>query len=149
MNDNVLERGTTHGLDYLIVGLPMGHRCGYVRVPVDHPWHGIHYDAPADGSAPREDDPYERLLEARVQVHGGLTWSGKLPPEEGWWLGFDCAHGGDAKDPSLMNDEYRETYGKFPDFPGAVIRTTAYVRDECDQLAKQIVRTHPMRGEQT
>src|SRR5690606_14213561 len=34
------ERGwTAHGLDCVVVALTMGYRCGYVRVPEEHPWH--------------------------------------------------------------------------------------------------------------
>lgn len=121
----VIERGTFSGLDYLIVGLPIGHRCGYVRVPEDHPWHGLSDGDEADG----------------VRVHGGLTFGGELPYAAGWWLGFDCAHAGDARDPSLYDDEMRAIQAEHP-WPTfgrqQTIRTTAYVRDECASLAEQI-----------
>src|SRR5438132_5160947 len=58
------------------------HRCGYVRVPPAHPWHG----------QSDEDIPAE--------VHGGLTFAELEPCEHedgvGWWIGFDCHHFGDS-----------------------------------------------------
>ena len=60
---------------------------GYIGVPFDHPWYGKDYDTLA------------------VNVHGGLTYSGKDPPahssteniEEGyWWFGFVTAHYNDT-----------------------------------------------------
>lgn len=54
--------------------------CGYVRVPEGHPWHGR--------------DDYELDREA-PDVFGGVTWSGGMPDRlgDGWWVGFDTAHG--------------------------------------------------------
>lgn len=52
--------------------------CGYVMVPESHPFHGKGYD----------DDAVD------VRIHGGLTFAEGFP--NGWWFGFDCAHGGDA-----------------------------------------------------
>lgn len=60
-----------------------GSRCGYVRVPAEHPSHGKGYD------------------EVDIAVHGGLTFA-ELEPctdhgdGQGWWLWFDCAHSGDC-----------------------------------------------------
>lgn len=76
-------------LPCLVVRNHMGAWCGYVGLPVGHPWRGMEYDAiPAD-------------------VHGGLTF-GPHPcmedkttichvvdtPEEDdvHWIGFDCHH---------------------------------------------------------
>src|ERR1700758_3054347 len=59
-----------------------GHRCGYVRVPPGHPFHGKSYEKP------------------NVDVHGGLTFGGLEPCShedgQGYWFGFDCVHVGDA-----------------------------------------------------
>ena len=126
----VIERGTFSGLDYLIVGLSIGHRCGYVRVPEDHPWH----------DATHEMDP----MLSKVRVHGGLTFCGSLDQAKGTWLGFDCAHAGDARDPSLYDDEQRAIQAEYPwpTFGDETIRTTAYVRDECEHLAEQIAEAN-------
>jgi len=53
----------------------LGHYCGYVEVPKDHPAHGLSYD------------------EIDVDVHGGLTY-GQVS-DNGTIFGFDCAHVGD------------------------------------------------------
>src|SRR6266852_2577156 len=63
----------------------MKHRCGYVRIPQCHKWHGKDYD------------------DIDVSVHGGLTFSKVEPCSHvdgtGYWIGFDCAHSGDASVP--------------------------------------------------
>lgn len=63
-------------------------RCGYVRLPKDHPFSKAYYvDAKQF-----YDDP---ILQT-ISVHGGLTYDQK--DEEGFvWLGFDCAHYGDDR----------------------------------------------------
>jgi hypothetical protein len=78
-----IEREWKHaGLSCVVVqNQEAMNRCGYVRVPPGHLWHGLDY-------ANEKVD---------VSVHGGLTFS-KLEPctehedGQGWWFGFDCAH---------------------------------------------------------
>lgn len=52
-------------------GSSMDYRCGYVRVPAKHPWHGMNYD------------------EIDADVHGGLTFSQIEPCKhkdgQGYW----------------------------------------------------------------
>lgn len=71
-------------------GKELGHWCGYVGVPADHPLHG------------KDGDSID------VEVHGGVTFAGGcsggdpstsichvVSPGEAddvWWFGFDCAH---------------------------------------------------------
>jgi hypothetical protein len=97
-----------HGLEYVMKRGPTGHWCGYVRVSEGHPWHGRDY--------PNLD----------VDVHGGLTYSNAAYPGgefDGWWFGFDCAHGGDLT----------------PKYPSdGVYRDFEYVKAECESLAKQL-----------
>jgi hypothetical protein len=115
------------GLPCLIVRGPLaGALCGYVGVPEGHPCFGVEYDAPG------------------VDVHGGLTFAGPCDPDRAhgichvvepgepdgvWWLGFDCAHGGDlapafeAALRDVLGDEYRDL---------------DYVRAECARLAAQL-----------
>lgn len=98
------------------------HRCGYVAVPEGHPAYGLDYDA-------------ELLRE--INVHGGLTysWSGGKdakypgPGENLWWFGFDCAHLGDQ----ISGREY----------PGDVLRSQLYVKNECEDLARQLDLLRP------
>ena len=71
-------------------------RCGYVRVPSNHPFNGLHYDS------------------IDVSVHGGLTFANeeycRLHKDgPGWWLGFDCCHYTDAMyDPNVDIDKVSE-----------------------------------------
>jgi hypothetical protein len=105
------------GLECLIVRNPMGALCGYVGVPIGHPWYGLGYssdwcpqDCPerysyGDGEM---SSCYTHSPESQTRVHGGLTFSGGCQeggkichtPADGvddtvHWFGFDCAHAGD------------------------------------------------------
>jgi hypothetical protein len=84
------ERFGTHaGFDWLVIASDMGHRCGYIRIPEDHPWHGKGYD------------------DIDVDVHGGLTFSQVAEfTSPGYWIGFDCNHAWDIPDPDIASDEY-------------------------------------------
>ena len=90
--------GTHQGFDYKVIVMLMGYRCGYVRLPEGHPWHGksFHY--------------------IDVVVHGGLTFSEMIDNshsilENGYWIGFDCMHAGDIPDPDEMSKEFRKLGG--------------------------------------
>lgn len=99
-----------------------GNWCGYVLVPPRHPWHGLDDDAVV------------------AEVHGGLTWAGPSTTgepameqicligedEQGWWLGFDCAHWGDIDPSGQLGLGSDETY-----------RTLDYVTEQCRYLALQ------------
>jgi len=118
--DALLDKGMWLGYEYEVTSNGRGYRCGYVRIPPGHPWHGKGYD---------DIEPYP-------EVHGGLTFArpdvdcGKGGDDNDWWLGFDCAHYMDAPDPSLPG--YR------PDMPAyGSIKTTSYVAGQCRSLAKQ------------
>ncbi len=116
--ESLLEKGVHAGFEWEVTSNRIGYRCGYVRIPPGHPWHGKDYD------------------DIDADVHGGLTFThpdehcGKGGEDDAWWIGFDCAHWNDAPDPDLP--------GYNPEFanPG-MIRTTAYVAAECRQLAEQ------------
>ena len=56
--DRILEDGFIRGYEYIIAHNNLGYRCGYVLLPVDHPWYGLDYS--------KLDN---------VIVHGGLTFS--------------------------------------------------------------------------
>jgi hypothetical protein len=119
---------TGAGLRAVVIIHPAGHRCGYVAVPEGHKYHGKGYD----------DVP--------VNVHGGLTYAGgksdyPAPSAGLWWLGYDCAHLGDAADPELMQGEYKELYGRGllgHRFDDDTVRTMEYCINECESLAKQL-----------
>jgi len=79
-----------------------------------------------------------------VDVHGGITFA-KIEPCEhvdgiGWWIGFDCAHLGDAHfppdDPGLL---------KYPILgdPGDHYWTLPEVKEETERLAEQVLALTP------
>lgn len=100
----------------------MKHRCGYVRIPPGHSWHG------------------KGCEEIDANVHGGLTFAEIEPCEHadgiGFWIGFDCAHAGDACVPE----------GETPMVGGAPFLrmvqghywTLQEVQEETERLADQV-----------
>ncbi len=133
------------GLPCLIVRNGSGALCGYVGVPVGHPWHGLDYDS--CGKYLPKPDGYDP--DWYPDVHGGLTFAagcghgddpskgichipGAGEPDDVWWLGFDCAHAGDKTNMAYPLS-HRE---RWPD-RGGVYRDQAYVERECASLAKQ------------
>ncbi|MDX6480317.1 MAG: hypothetical protein QOG85_827 [Gaiellaceae bacterium] len=118
---------TEAGLPGMIARNRLGALCGYVAVTREHPLYG----------ADRPD----------VEVHGGLTYanacSGNIchvpepgEPDDVWWFGFDCNHGGDyapstaawgKRIGAALRRLDRETY-----------RDIGYVRAEVELLAVQL-----------
>ena len=129
--NDVLSKGEHVGYEWMTVHNGSGYRCGYVRVPVGHPWHGKDWD------------------EVNAEVHGGVTFAAadvscdKPGPDNAWWPGFDCAHGGDAPDRSLGGKEYFNPLGEMlGDNPSeyGTIRTQQYVEQECRSLCEQAMQ---------
>ena len=104
---NSLKKWTTKaGLEAEVVYYPPQHHalgawhCGYVQVPVDSPLNGVDF---MDSSL------------KRVEVHGGLTFSGR--DKEGlWWCGFDTNHYQDS-----VFEQHQE-----------------FVENQCEKLALQL-----------
>jgi hypothetical protein len=123
----LLAKGEAYGFQWEVTSNRMGYRCGYVRVPPGHPWHGKDYSdvGTADGGY--------------IEVHGGLTFAapdtdcGKGGADNAWWVGFDCAHYGDAPDPDLPGSETMLKFG----LDHGTVKTTEYVSEECRNLARQ------------
>lgn len=111
---DLINCGVHQGYVWAVRHNGMGFRCGYARVPNCHPWFGK-----SDG------DNY-----LSVDVHGGITY-GTLCTD-GWWVGFDCAHHGDAPDLALPIEEGR----RLPSF-GGTTRTQIYAEGECYKLCEQ------------
>ena len=76
--ERTLHRWTHAGLECAVCKSTVA-MCGYVMVPESHPFYG---------KGGYEDEVVD------VRIHGGLTFAEGAP--NGWWFGFDCAHGGDA-----------------------------------------------------
>ena len=133
-NEPDLEVWTDEPTGYrcLIHRTSMGNLCGYVEVPDTHPWHGLDYSSPSDGSTPDPDSWWANRIDGQVDVHGGLTFAGDREQVvgSGWWFGFDCAHASDLV-PTMLRDGYHSRAAlAYPDI--------AYVRNECVLLARQL-----------
>lgn len=138
--DNVVF--VAHGLQYSVLRhAEMGHLCGYVALPRNHPLYGLHYDDEIVGD---------------VSVHGGMTYSGERfegDPND-WWFGFDCAHAGDlspglasigrrarsSPDPAIaqMWAELDEMERKASFRAWDTYCTVEYVVGQCASLAEQL-----------
>ena len=131
--------------------------CGYVRVPKTHRFYGRHYQARSFIEKPylskltfknpnrwtTRKSQVRKGIENTLYAHGGITFAGRPRKSltssvelKGHWFGFDCSHLNDYVPgfdtitnamPSLFGE--RSTY-----------RNYAYVRNECEQLAKQLKR---------
>jgi hypothetical protein len=154
--------GTHRGYEYKVLVHPFGHRCGYVRIPDGHPWHGKSYDELC-----------------HVDVHGGLTFSEQCGPDhplgEGYWIGFDCGHCFDAPEPDEMSKDVLGTrtaslllgnykppvikaleqmmreamgLGEFDavPMPKGKIRGRAYVESQCKNLAAAVAEAVEDQG---
>lgn len=124
----------------------LGHLCGYVRVPKEHPLFDCGYNYPADWcSTPPEVIWWRRYVLgqteyalADIDVHGGLSFSGPIKvtrgPEKDKWFGFDCGHFYDLS-PGIR----KLVTGHLLGVSGRnVYRDWNYVKDEVTKLAKQL-----------
>ncbi len=134
--NDVLEAGEFYGHEYRIISNGKGYLCGYVKVEKGHPWHGAHYF----------DFEYDDHSLDDIEVHGGITFASHDVPCEkegddaGYWLGFDCSHGGDAPDSKYVTGELgqkRDWWMDLMTFEGDTVKPIEYVRSECEGLAKQ------------
>lgn len=121
---DVISKGEHHGFEWMVIHNGSGYRCGYVRVPSGHPWHGKSYH------------------DLGVEIHGGLTFAEADVPcdapgaDNDWWLGFDCAHSFDAPDPELPQSDLGFSWRPLL-FGSSTIRTQKYVETECRSLCQQ------------
>ena len=123
------------GFDYQITKTARGYRCGYVKVKPGHPWFGKQYDFDLTD----------------VDVHGRVTFTefGTACPtheaEEEWWIGFDCAHGGDAPDPelsersvdSVLDNPLLSIFGLSDIGDNGHVWSQAEVIEECKSVCEQ------------
>lgn len=101
-----LAEGEVGEYNWLVLSLG-SYPCGYVSVPKNHPFYGKRY----------------LEIEDKIEVHGGLTFSGKLHSLDGLWFGWDYAHGGDFTFPYTMT--------------GDKLWSTQEIVDECLKVIKQ------------
>lgn len=111
-----------------------GALCGYVAVPLGHPWYGASvrsWFANAVG-----DEPKHPL--ANVDVRGGVTYAaqcqGNLVVDKDnpwWWVGFDCSHAWDVS-PGM------ESFGF--SMGDQTYKSWHWVKREVENLAQQALR---------
>lgn len=107
---------THSGLPCVVLRTDLGHLCGYVGVPADHPY--------ATGMRSISD----------LSVHGGVTWDKAGEENDLFWIGFDCGHSGDSS--PKMEHRYGRFNGTYRDMP--------YVREQTENLAVQLASTKPL-----
>lgn len=127
-----IDEETNYGC-YIYRHPRMGHLCGYVDIPADHPLFGIDY----------RNNIFDMVI-GNLEVHGGITFTGRLEnfynnkelPSyldelHDWLIGFDCNH---------VND-----YAPFRPYDDSMLiafdreyRDADYVANECKKLAKQL-----------
>jgi hypothetical protein len=122
------------GFRCVVVGIYMGHRCGYIAIPKGNELYGKDYD------------------EINIDIHGGLTYAeyseNDYPvktDENLYWIGFDCAHCGDAKDLDLIksfgedNKDIQMILDMEARYPiRGKVRTVEYVEEQLIDAVKQI-----------
>lgn len=125
--DTVEKSWEYEGFTLIVVARPMGHRCGYIGLPKDHPSAGKHYD------------------ELNISVNGGLTF-GNHNFYGLCYYGFDCAHSGDMKDPSIMSEKYKDLQREYPaTMDYGTIKTKSFVINECESMARQFKKLERKR----
>lgn len=130
---------TKEGFQYLIKRHSRaGSLLGYIRVPRGHKWYAKLTTKRRVKGDPKSillrhrkthisHGDYNKLM--RVDVHGGLTYSGGMSLRgyalPGIWVGFDCAHYSD-----LCPGYYHSSDG--------IYRDVAFVKREIDRLSEQM-----------
>lgn len=144
MEQFIEKKGNYLGFDYLVKMYESGHRCGYVRVPHNVPAYKLDFSQ------------YE-IEKYNLVVHGGITFAQRIYHENkldfmenkfepGYWIGFDCAHIGDAKDFESAIKYFGKTdfimrWKKIEDeFPQeeATIKDANFCFEMCKSLIRQL-----------
>ena len=125
MKSKVLKEWTTiEGLKAKAILMYMGNINGYIEAPNN--LIGKDYN------------------EINVNIHGGLTYSGKFDNDNTYWFGFDTAHLGDGNDlelslkHKLLTEETYKTLKEIGSIFSGEIRSLNYVINECNNLSKQL-----------
>jgi hypothetical protein len=155
------------GLRCVVIMTEMGYRCGYVGITQDHPLFGLDYgkkskylkftDIAEDSMGQRGifslvslsfDENKEFISpDCYFDVHGSITYAGggkgsTYPVDSDlWWFGYDCAHAGDDKDLSILDERYREVELQMRSeivYDRGVVRSNEYCVNECKSLAEQL-----------
>jgi hypothetical protein len=89
----------------------LGHWCGYITVPLSHPW----------------KKPQEEGYDLDINCHGGVTYYHHGNNDV--VIGFDCSHSYDAAPPWLKDKSFLPFGGQYRDI--------YYVLNELKNLADQ------------
>ena len=140
MNDKLFyEESSFKYKGYLckVLFMPLGHRCGYVKVPKYHPLFGKSYD---------ECNEF-------IDCHGGLTYSGRyLVSEElkygEYWIGFDCMHVGDRIDIESFKKYFpkEDVPHHAPSFHFGSVKTLEFCEEECKSIVDQLENLFAEKG---
>ena len=125
------------GLDCLVSkNERVGCWCGYVRIPIFHPFWKKN-----EGQILKPNcSDFEGSICGIIDVHGGVTFSGKMKANNlfsGWWIGFDCGHAGDALEGDSVN-KFRKMFGDDFMNHGDHHWTLEEVVAETEKMAKQV-----------
>ncbi len=124
--------------------------CGYVGVDKNHPWYGmdfqsvVHVSGLAEMMSSRNPNNVSILsllidimdenvendkcsISTAIDVHGGITFSGKIGDDGLWYFGFDCGH----------CDDFRPAYSSMTE--GLEYRDKNFVTTECHRLVDQLL----------
>lgn len=126
MDAIVEKRFEYKGLPCVILFNPLGYRTGYVGVPKG-----------------------KKIDITSIECHGGITFKeknlmGRKDRWEGSWIGFDCGHAGDGRDPELTAKYWPDNKlmaqvveGFHRKFPGPA-KSLKFCEEECKGIADQI-----------
>lgn len=152
MLDYYVEKQFTYkGYQCVVVMQSLGHRCGYVGIPIEHPLYGKDYFDYIDININHGNVPIDNYF----SCHGGITYANggvySEYPIKGnlWWFGFDCAHWGDIRDFQAAKEIFRDNKDVLTRLSrselleksfssGGQVRSLKYVTDECIRLADQL-----------
>lgn len=119
--------GTKDNYYWAILPNGLGYYCGYVFIPEDHPRF--------------EEDMYDNGL---IDAHGGITYQNEELPSKysedlpkGKWIGFDCAHSGDAQAPEYIAENPTRSLMRFSDDS---FKDVEYVHNEICNIILQLGR---------
>lgn len=140
--------GTYKDYEYLVVLSHMGHRCGYVAIPLGHP---------ANELGERENIFTKKseldYMELNIPCHGGLTFGSKEHPLKDllqtpcndYWIGFDCGHHGDSSDFECLDKYYGKERTEYIEETLRLIsqlgtvKPYAYAELECKDIIDQLI----------
>ena len=128
------DRFMYKGYECRVLFIPLGHRCGYVRVPKTHPLYGK--------AASYKYGMFAAFEEA-IDCHGGITYVEEYlngePSKDSVWIGFDCAHLGDGVDIESKKKYFpNEKITVTPDH--GEVRDLEFCRNECKKIVDQLIR---------